>query len=497
VWRTLAAIAMLAGGDPRAAPLRLPTPRSYLSVAAVRGRVYAIGGLDDSSGGLYHATGAVEVLDPAARTWTAGEPMPTPRFSAAAAAIGDRIYVVGGHVDEPAGPGRSEAGNPNSNRVEAYDVPSNRWTIHQGMLTPRCEPAVAAFKGKLLAFGGTDGRAYLDSTEAYDPATDAWTAKAAMPRERKGGGAVVAAGRVFLLGGIRGDGRAVEEIDIYDPATDTWSVSPARLPRGVWLASAVAVGGSIVLAGGSFQGEAEEEMTDFPAIRAYDVATARWSVAGALAVARSTHGAAVIGGKLYVVGGCREGCNVKVPEVEVISLGNLATSEARRVASRSLAKVDGDGPVETCPFADSATGLCWQNPPSGRTYARSEGIAYCEQLADRGFTDWRLPTVDELLTLVRGKDMSSCAAADPGCLDSSCGAKASCSAMGPRLPNGRCYWPNGLTGTCSWYHSSSTVGDARYDAWFISFDRASLQWGAGGIGKYVRCVRGERRQIAK
>jgi hypothetical protein len=67
-------------------------------------------------------------------------------------------------------------------------------------------------------------------------------------------------------------------------------------------------------------------------------------------------------------------------------------------------------------ITDSATGLMWQQSDSGTGMNWSEALAYCEQLDTAGYTDWRLPNVKELQSIVdysRSPDSTGSAAIDP------------------------------------------------------------------------------------
>ncbi len=56
---------------------------------------------------------------------------------------------------------------------------------------------------------------------------------------------------------------------------------------------------------------------------------------------------------------------------------------------------NGDGTV-----SDTATGLMWQKTTASTTYTWKEALAYCKGLSLANYTDWRLPNVNELLSLV-------------------------------------------------------------------------------------------------
>jgi hypothetical protein len=56
---------------------------------------------------------------------------------------------------------------------------------------------------------------------------------------------------------------------------------------------------------------------------------------------------------------------------------------------------NGDGTV-----TDTSIGLMWQQATAPNTYNWNQAISYCESLSFAGYTDWRLPKMDELIRLV-------------------------------------------------------------------------------------------------
>jgi N-acetylneuraminic acid mutarotase len=89
--------------DTWAAKAPMQQARAGLGVAAVNGKIYAIGGSisngqyppDVSSGGF---VGTNEEYDPATDTWTTKASMPTPRDYFAIAAYQNKVYCIGGAV---------------------------------------------------------------------------------------------------------------------------------------------------------------------------------------------------------------------------------------------------------------------------------------------------------------------------------------------------------------------------------------------------------------
>jgi N-acetylneuraminic acid mutarotase len=290
-----------------------PVARSYLSAAAIGHRIYITGGGTDEEppeGNIYRATGRLDILDTATGTWMSGAPAPTKRYSHASAALGGKLYVVGGHSQNYE-PGRLAT-------VEMYDPATDRWQARASMGVPHHEPALVAFDGKLYVFGGEDGPNYLSAAERYDPAANRWTRIAEMPRKRKGGYAAVVGDRIYLFGGISGnDGIMIEAIDVYDPRADRWSTASAKMPNSRWMGTASTIGAVIVIAGGARRGGA----TYVREVEAFDPNAGSWSTLTSLPADRGNHAAAVVGNRVYLIGGCRSGCNQKIPEIDVLSFG--------------------------------------------------------------------------------------------------------------------------------------------------------------------------------
>src|SRR5581483_8912190 len=73
----------------------MPEPRQEMGVAALDGRIYAIGGFraDGTS------ADTVEVYDPATNSWQRAASLPQALNHPAAASVGGRVYVIGGHPD--------------------------------------------------------------------------------------------------------------------------------------------------------------------------------------------------------------------------------------------------------------------------------------------------------------------------------------------------------------------------------------------------------------
>ena len=162
---------------------------------------------------------------------------------------------------------------------------------------------------------------------------------------------------------------------------------------------------------------------------------------------------------------------------------------------------DGPGPDVGGEIAgtwlDPATGLRWQEPPSDQTMSASKAATYCSGLELGGLTDWRLPTVGELRGLIRGCDKTvvggTCKVGD-SCVQSTCGGLFDCLGCGVNGgPNQGCYWPDALTGPCTWYWSGTKVVGAMGGTtwWAALYEDGSLRQSLelSVTKNNVRCVR--------
>jgi N-acetylneuraminic acid mutarotase len=147
----------------------LPAPRFGAGVAAYNGKLYVIGGSDDT----LTAKNTVFEYDPsrpAGSRWQTRAPMPTARVYLGAAEVDGLIYAAGGM------PG----GFNDLTTLEAYNPATNTWSTRHPMSVGRGGLAVVGVDssmpgcgGYLYALGG-GWINYTASAERYNPATNSW-----------------------------------------------------------------------------------------------------------------------------------------------------------------------------------------------------------------------------------------------------------------------------------------------------------------------------------
>lgn len=136
--------------------------------------------------------------------WTALPPIADgPRQEHSVVALGRSVYVIGGTVLDAGAP----FGVSTSGRVEVYDTRRGTWSTAAPVPVPMNHLNAAAVGGKIYVLGGLSGGATwvgLPNSYVYDPKADAWTALPSAPADTWRGSAVmgVRGTTIYLAGGL-------------------------------------------------------------------------------------------------------------------------------------------------------------------------------------------------------------------------------------------------------------------------------------------------------
>ena len=244
----------------------MPLASHHVAFTEYRGKIYAFGGfvLPPSGPAAWVPIDNAWEYDPSGDTWRALAPLPTKRGSPVAVTVGDRMYVVGGAVTGP----KEAAVHParahySTGAVEEYDPATNSWRSRAALPTPRNHATAGVVNGKVYVIGGRVGGAFVSSgssnvgvVEEYDPAADLWGApKARMPSARSAIASGVLGGRIYVTGGEGQDDRSMftfRALEAYDPATNTWAALPSMPVSRHGLAGGV-VGNRLHMVSGDVQ----------------------------------------------------------------------------------------------------------------------------------------------------------------------------------------------------------------------------------------------------
>ncbi len=221
-------------------PMRLGS--HHVAFTSLNNKIYAFGGfvLPESGPPAWNPINNAWEYDPAKDEWKELAPMPTKRGAAAAAAANGKIYVTGGANSLP---GMTENGiapaRPHNvlATVEEYDPATNSWRSVRSMLVARNHHAAAAVADRLYVLGGRIGAAFItggsnniDLVEMYDPATDMWSARDRMPSRRSAVGWGVYNNHIIVAGGEfqdRATLSAFRAVEAFDAALNRWQILPS------------------------------------------------------------------------------------------------------------------------------------------------------------------------------------------------------------------------------------------------------------------------------
>lgn len=308
-----------------------PLPQAIGEVygAALNGKMYVLGGLDNRPG-VHAATGHNWEYDPASDKWTARKSMPHPSHHLMLAPYQGKLYVFGGFVHP-----KDRDGWQPINDAWVYDPASDNWQQLAPMPTPRGAGQAVELGGKIYVIGGarsnkpgdpgapiglgSTAQLVVGTVEAYDPATNTWRQRAPLGEARNHFFAAAANGRIYAVDGRIGTcfvtkSSGIDIVEEYDPATNLWQFASRDIVARGDVSGAVH-DGLLYVAGAEGQ-DFYRKYTSWLA-DAFDPKTGRWTMLPHMQVARHGFAAAIVGNQLHVVGGGFQSDGM--PKVEVVT----------------------------------------------------------------------------------------------------------------------------------------------------------------------------------
>ncbi len=133
---------------------------------------------------------------------------PSGRSNAAAAALNGKLYIIAGEYGS------------DTNTLYEYNPATNAWSAKATLPINSSGGAAAASGGKIYYFTG-------NKTYEYDPSTNTWTQKANAPSpvtsDRKYFAAAELGGLIYVSGGCDNSFLTAALLHVYDPSTNTWT----------------------------------------------------------------------------------------------------------------------------------------------------------------------------------------------------------------------------------------------------------------------------------
>ncbi len=286
----------------------MPTPRGYLGVAVVNGKIYAIGGTvlvyQDVQRTESREVSTNEEYDPATNTWASKAPMPIPSSEFATAVYNDTIYCIGGGVTQERDPKISVGFN------QVYNPATDKWENKTPMPMPQILGKANVIDGKIYVFGRHPNNTI---NEVYDPISDTWEIKASIPISIDGVSAVYD-NKIYLIGsyfvGSSSDAKghiieshSVPVTQVYYPENDSWSSEGALGPTfGVTSYATTTLGINAPKKIYVFYNPYGWDVNSFMN-QVYDPEKDAWTSGASFSIGRMGFGVAVVDDLIYVIGG--------------------------------------------------------------------------------------------------------------------------------------------------------------------------------------------------
>ena len=173
-----------------------------------------------------------------------------------------------------------------------------QWTQKADLFIPRSGASTSGVLGKIYAIGGFNA-GFPRTVEAYDPQTDIWTRKANLPTPRSALATAVVNGKIYAIGGnviINLRPTVLSIVEEYDPATNTWT-RKADMPAPRRSHTTAMVGGKIYVIGGY------DDENVLSTVEAYDPAVDTWVKKADMPMANMGFSVEVVNEKIYAIGG--------------------------------------------------------------------------------------------------------------------------------------------------------------------------------------------------
>jgi hypothetical protein len=175
----------------------LPSLRADLASVVVDGRAVIVGGYD----GTAPTPDVLETSD--GTTFTVVAKLPQPVRYPAVAALGQRVFVIGGELPGTTG---------DATTIQVIDIRARTATIAAHLPTPLSHAGAAVIEGSLYLFGGRSGGHAVDTVSRLDASTMTLNPVDHLPVANSDMAVATVAGTTYLLGGENEAGKPVASV---------------------------------------------------------------------------------------------------------------------------------------------------------------------------------------------------------------------------------------------------------------------------------------------
>lgn len=223
----------------------IPEPATNFALAAVKGKIYAIGG--------DRFQNANREYNPQTNTWRILEPMPTARQHIDCGVFDNSIFIMGGLT----------SWDSISKKNETYNISTNTWSEKAAVPSLRNCPAVVTKDSLIYVIGGGGSKASVweetASVECYNIKSNTWERKADLPYKLYKPAAIVVNNKLMVLGGSTTIGENTVTLDkvlIYNSESDEWTETTPLPSKNIFF-GCTSIGNKIYVIGGTAGSESD------------------------------------------------------------------------------------------------------------------------------------------------------------------------------------------------------------------------------------------------
>tara|TARA_R110000824_G_scaffold399843_1_gene605944 strand:+ start:31023 stop:32036 length:1014 start_codon:yes stop_codon:yes gene_type:complete len=210
-----------------AAPL--PVGLEQFGIAATADKIFVAGGFEVEGGStLISESAAFWIYDIRTGSWNAAPDMPGTRVGLSLAAVGDKIYAIGGRGSNPS-------------RVYVFDLGKAEWTtLPAANPSPRSAAASVVVGDDIYLIGGASGGRASARVDILDASRGVWRSGPSLPSPREGHVAALLDGAIHVSGGQSvSPPKTYPEHFVLDVKKGQWrKASPLPTPRHGAIAAA-------------------------------------------------------------------------------------------------------------------------------------------------------------------------------------------------------------------------------------------------------------------
>jgi len=287
---------------------------AYGTVTALQdGRVLADGGVFGFPESTANSLSNASLYDPTSNSWSVSGSQAHAGYYAASGVLGNGEVLVSGGTTI-----RDETTETASvSAADLFNPATNTWTAAAAMNTPRQQhTATVLLSGGMLVTGGTSPPGNIsNSAELYDPTSNTWSSAGTMSTSRyQHTASLLASGMVLVAGGNDVFSPCscttfVNSADLYNPATNSFTPTGA-LVTARYAHTATVLQNGMVLVTGGFGGPTstiESGGAVLASAELYDPTTGTWTATGSMTTTRMNHTAALLSSGMVLVAGGETG----------------------------------------------------------------------------------------------------------------------------------------------------------------------------------------------